>query len=386
MESPSPESEPSRIWRWLGMDARHRRFFLDALWLALILRGGMLVMAYLGARVIAKYTDPLWYLIYNALARWDALNFFIIAREGYVARGPHQAMLAFFPVYPWLLRSLGWLTQNYLTPGLLISGASAVIAGYYLQALVALDHDDATAERALKYFFLFPTAYFLALPYSEALFLALTIAAWYEARRGRWGIAGIAGLLAGLTRLQGLILFPALLLEAWLQRRETPWWRMLAVLLIPCGFLIYLGINDWVTGNPLAFTVMQKQYWGNQMVPPWQPLMASLDYLFTGKPTPQGTSVEVVRLVSFGLTCLSLLLGLKRIRWTYQLYAWAQLGMVMLSSWLMSLPRYLLCLFPLFMIYATLSRNEAFHYRLMLISTMLMSMWAFVYATGYWAY
>lgn len=370
----------------LGMDARHRRYFLDALWLALTLRGMLLIFAYIAGRIIEKSADPIWYLVFKALSRWDTLNYYILAEEGYTFSGPHQPLLAFFPVFPWLLRPLGYLTQNYFTPGVLISGCSAVIAGYYLQALVALDYDDETAHRALKYFFLFPTAYFLALPYTESLFLALTLGSWYEARRGRWGIAGVAGLLSSLTRLQGLVLFPALLLEAWMQRRERPWWRMLGVLLVPMGFGIYMLMNWKIAGSPLAFTLVQKSYWSNQMVPPWEPLKSAMDYVLHAKPTEQGTSVEVMRLWTFGLTALSLLLGVRRLRLTYQLYAWAQFTMAMLSSWLMSLPRYVLCLFPLFIIYATQSRNPAFHERLLLISTMLMSMLAFIFCTGHWAY
>ncbi|MEZ0370037.1 MAG: hypothetical protein ACAI44_13200, partial [Candidatus Sericytochromatia bacterium] len=314
----------SRFWSRLGMNARHRRYFLNAFWLALVLRLLLFGIGYLANRTVGKSSLPLDNVLYQAFVRWDANNFFLIAQNDYTAFGDHKYLLVFFPVYPWLLRSLSWVLQNLLNAALLLNLGCAVVAGYYLQCLVALDHDDETAHWALKYFFLFPTAYFLCMPYSEGLFLALTLGSWYEARQGRWGRAGLAGMLASLTRLQGLVLFPALLLEAWLQRKQTSWRRLLGVLLVPLGFGLYLLLNWRVQGQPFAFLDLQKNFFGNHLVPPWQPVLDSLNYLKTGKATVQGTAVEVVRLVSVIWVVGTLLLGIKRIRWTYQLYAWAQ--------------------------------------------------------------
>lgn len=377
-----------KVWNWLGLDRRHQRYFLNALWLALTIRAIFFPLAYYAGRVISKNGDGLWPLFYNVLSRWDTLNYYYLANNGYTPYGDEQKFIVFFPVFPWLLRSLGYIFLNPLTPALLIGLVASVVGGYYLQALVGLDYDDETAHRALKYFFLFPTAYFLAVPYTEALFMALTLGSWYNARIGRWGVAGIAGLLSCLTRLTGLVLFPALLIEAWYQRRQTPWPRMLGVLLVPVGFALYLLLNWKVMGDPLAFTHMQDKYWGNKMVPPWQPLQTAWTYVsgHAGPPTGQGTGVEVARLAAFVVTFVSLLLGIRRMRLSYQFYAWAQFAMVMLSSWLMSLPRYVLCLFPLYIIYATQSRSEEFHFRLTMASTLAMGAFAFLFFTGYWAF
>ncbi len=386
--SPPPTKPLGPIWRWFGMNEQQRGFFLNSLYLAMVIRVVLLILAYYAGRTVFKNTEPLWPMMYQVLSRWDTINYYSIASEGYVNFGDNQKLIVFFPVLPWLLRSFGYLAGNPLAPGLILSFFSSVIAGYYLQCLTLLDHDEETAHWALKYFFLFPTAYFLCVPYNEALFLALTLGSWYSARQGRWGIAGIAGLLSCLTRIQGLVLFPALLLEAWLQRRERPWQKMLGVLLVPIGFLIYLGLNWYIHKDPFAFTDMQQKYWGNHMVPPWEPVINGFKYLlgYAGPTTEQGTNVDIARLVAFFATTITLLLGIRRIRLSYQLYAWAQFMMVMLSSWLMSLPRYVICLFPMFIIYATLSRNPEFHFRLSTVFSLFLGGLGFLFAAGYWAF
>lgn len=385
----APVAKPlGRVWRWLGMDAQQRRFLLNSFYLALVIRLLLMILAYYSGRTVFKNTDDLWPMIYQVLSRWDTINYYTLASDGYVAYGNNQKLIVFFPVLPWLLRSLSYIAGNPLVPGLIISFVSSVVAGYYLQCLTLLDHDEETAHWALKYFFLFPTAYFLCVPYNEALFLALTLGSWYSARKGHWGIAGVAGLLTSLTRIQGLVLFPALLLEAWLQRRERPWWQMLPVLLVPVGFVLYMGLNWYVLGDPLAFTDMQQRHWGNHMVPPWEPVVNAFKYLlgYAGPTTEQGTNVDIARLVAFFFTIVTLLLGIRRIRLSYQLYAWAQFLMVMLSSWLMSLPRYIICLFPIYIIYASLSRNSEFHFRLSTAFTLMLGGLSFLFAAGYWAF
>jgi Gpi18-like mannosyltransferase len=69
--------------------------------------------------------------------------------------------------------------------------------------------------------FIFPTAFFLHIPYTESTFLALTVGCFLAARKRKWLLAGILGGLACLTRINGLILCFAILFEVWNERRET---------------------------------------------------------------------------------------------------------------------------------------------------------------------
>ena len=62
---------------------------------------------------------------------------------------------------------------------------------------------EAGARRAVLYLAVFPTSLYLGAVYSESLFLALALATFVLAERGRLGLAGVAVGLALLTRAQG---------------------------------------------------------------------------------------------------------------------------------------------------------------------------------------
>ena len=68
--------------------------------------------------------------------------------------------------------------------------------------------------RAAWFLLIFPTAYFLHIGYTEALFMALVLGSFLAARTERWWLAGLLGGLAALTRVNGLVLMPALPAEA----------------------------------------------------------------------------------------------------------------------------------------------------------------------------
>ena len=66
----------------------------------------------------------------------------------------------------------------------------------------------------------FPTSFFLLAPYSESLFLFLVLFALWAARRGKWELAGLAGIGASATRNIGVLLVLPLLTEAFHRFRE----------------------------------------------------------------------------------------------------------------------------------------------------------------------
>src|SRR2546428_12076071 len=82
-------------------------------------------------------------------------------------------------------------------------------------------HDDGerAAFRAAAFFTVFPTAYFLLVGYTEALFCALAFGSALAARRQRWLAAGMLGGLAAAARLTGLALLAFLLIELYAGRR-----------------------------------------------------------------------------------------------------------------------------------------------------------------------
>src|SRR5215207_3980455 len=190
-----------------------------------------------------------WLAIWN---RWDALHYLDIARLGYVSGGVEARWIVFFPLYPWLVRAASVLLRDELLAAFFVSGVASVAAGLLLYRIARADDEaEEVARGAVFYLLVFPTAYFLHIGYNESLFLALVLGAFLAARaRCRWA-AGLLGGLAAMTRINGVVLLPALAFEAWEEyrgagRRVRAGWLWL--LPVGAGFGVYLLINWWVLG------------------------------------------------------------------------------------------------------------------------------------------
>jgi len=182
-------------------------------WLAtvfLIWRLGLEVGVLLGG----KFLPQKGYLVPSVWANFDGIHYLWIAQNGY---GLYQQ--AFFPLYPWLIRWLAGFIHNYLFSGLAISHLTFFASLYLLYRLLLFDFSEKFVRRVIILLLLFPTSFFFASFYSESLFFFLMIAAFYFARKGKWLVAGIFGALASATRVVGIFLLPALLVEWWEQKK-----------------------------------------------------------------------------------------------------------------------------------------------------------------------
>ncbi len=144
--------------------------------------------------------------------RWDAVHYLNLARRGY--GGLSEGETAFYPLYPFLVgalaRSLG---VGYLLSGLIVSTAAAAAALTCLYRLVELRYGAASARWTVLALTTYPTSFFLVAPFTEALFLALTLGAFLAAYARRWWLAGVFGALSSLTHGPGVLTSAAL---AWI--------------------------------------------------------------------------------------------------------------------------------------------------------------------------
>ncbi len=243
-------------------------------------RLAVFAVAVVGAYVAYNHGDAVYgaarELFITPWTRKDAGWFVHIAREGY---GQGTGRAAFFPLYPMLVRVASVLTLgSYWVAGMLVSLASYAGAMVLLFRLAALETDRRIAARTVVLISVFPTAFVFSAVYSESLFMLLTVAAFYWARRRRWVLACVAGFLATLTRSSGLILVVPLLLifadqQGWMSRRprlsSPDDARVAWVLLVPAGLLAYMAYL-WVKfGNATLFMDVQHTYWRRALNWPW---------------------------------------------------------------------------------------------------------------------
>lgn len=383
----APQAIKTRLPKLLP---EQRQYLIRAVVLAIVIRLAFVGLAYLVDRIIMQHTHPAWdKMLWDTYRHWDAHHYQQLADLGYRNTPEDKYLLVFFPLLPFLIKTLNMFIGHYLFSGLIISFVATVALGFFLQDLLRLEgYDQDFIWRSFLFCSFFPTAVYAMFPYTEALFLALVLMAFWFGRQARWSWAAICGALACATRSTGIWLLPALLLEAWLLDRQRIW-RAGWLLLIPSGLLVYLYFNWQVLGDPLAFVALQREHWNQHPVSPWGQLMFVWERLQNETNLKTRFTYYELRLWSMLFGTGLLLLGLRklnRLRWSWQVYAWGSWLMFMSVLEAMSIPRYFYVLFPLYVVLAQLTRNPLAFQATLGASTILMSIWFILYTTGQGGY
>jgi Gpi18-like mannosyltransferase len=328
-----------------------------------------------------------WLAIWN---RWDAPHYLDLARMGYVSGGVEARWIVFYPLYPWLVRAVAFVVRDDMLAAFVVSGVASVAAGLLLYRLARADGEPEEVARASVFYLLvFPTAYFLHIGYTESLFLALSLGAFLAARARSWRVAGLLGGLAAMTRINGVVLLPALAFEAWDEyrgegRRVRPEWLWL--LLPGAGFAAYLLINWWVLGDPRAFLQVQGEHWYKSPTWPWLGIKRSWDAVWARAPSDAqmvGWQEFFFVLLGLGLTAWAWL----RLRASYAVWMTCNWLLWTSTKFVLSVPRYTLVLFPAYILLARLRVSRpAWGAAVAVWSLLMLALFAARFSQGYWAF
>ncbi len=88
--------------------------------------------------------------------QWDFGYYQKIAEFGYSGE---DGSIAFYPLFPWLIRLVASISGSYLAAALIISGIACVVAAILLRRLVQLDYPASVAMRSVWFFLIFPTGW-----------------------------------------------------------------------------------------------------------------------------------------------------------------------------------------------------------------------------------
>ena len=336
-----------------------------------------------GVQAVASFNPAhrSWLEIWN---NWDTLHYLGLAEHGYVAAGDSRVSLVFFPLYPWLIRLTAFFARDYMAAALIVSGFASVVAALLFRHLARCDESEEISRNAVWFLFIFPTSFFLHICYTESLFLALTLGCFLAARKERWALAGLLGAGACLTRVNGLLLFPALAMEVglqyWQTRRINLRWLWLG--LVPFGFLGYLWLNHEVTGDFFAFTKIMHEHWYKTFAPPWVGIRDV--YLRTlGMNVNEGLN----ELIGVVLVSVCTVWSWVRLRPSYSV--WITLNWLLITStaYVLSVPRYTLSLFPVFILFSILCTKRSFWFAILTTWSLLyLALYAGRFAQGLWAF
>jgi len=186
-------------------------------------------------------------------ATWDAQHYLFLAQHDYIAG---HVSSAFWPLWPLIIRAASRLTTApELGSALVLANLLAILAAVGLWRLIVARSDRQTAGWTVLLLLVFPSAFFLGLPYSEALFLALSVGFFLALDGGRYGWATGAAIALPLARPVGvLILLPlAVYLRKAEMRSALARPTRACLLLAPlAGAAAYFGFHLVATGQPLG--------------------------------------------------------------------------------------------------------------------------------------
>jgi len=321
--------------------------------------------------------------------RWDAVNYLKIAQNGYTGHGEDRFLIVFFPLFPALTSLFQIVLRDYVISAFFVSGVASLALGLIFRELVRLDYSEKIAQFSVLFLFIFPTSYFLHIPYTESLFLALCVGCFLAARKKRWLLVGILGGLACLTRINGLILIFALVFEIWDEYRETKVFnkKWLFLLLIPSGFGIYLLINYFVAGNPVMFLVHQREHWFRYFRFPWEGIRETAKKIVYSKPGDaqmHGVQEFLFVLIGFSAIVYGWIRGLRKSYLAWMLGNWL---LFVSTSFVLSVPRYTLVLFPLFILMSLAAvRNWWLNVLFTIWSILFLAIFSMQFVRGWWAF
>jgi hypothetical protein len=352
-----------------------------------------------GLHYTMSFSDNIWLDVW---ARWDSEHYISIAQYGYEAG---TDAVAFFPLYPLLMALVAPLVGgDEVLAGVLLSSVASFTALFYLFKLADWEFGRPSAKRALLYMAIYPLAFYMLAIYTESLFLTLSIAAFYYARQGKWGVVIPLAFFSGLTRPTGVLLLFPLAYEVWRQSgvrlldvlgllRRVNWWGVIAAGAAPFAWVLWAVYLGFITNDPfIAFHSTDQPPWWRSSTPPWETLATSFEQLGRGDLSP------VIRAVATqDLLFAILLIETAIVSWfvlprAYAIYctasAWMLLSFTVHNSAapMLSIPRYTLAIFPIFFLLAKLGANEKWDRVIVIVSATLLGIYTAMFATWYWVF
>jgi hypothetical protein len=324
----------------------------------------------------------------ETFAAWDSGWYFDIAQRGYYWSPSTQSSIAFFPLYPMLMRALAWPfgggDRALWIAGVALSYACLFLGLAVLHRLTTrtFGGDRETARRTVLYVAVFPFAYFFTQVYTESLFLLTSVSAVAAAVASRWGWAGLFGALASLTRPNGiLIAVPlGLLALAGRPRLAELMRRAAALALVPLGFGAFCAFAFRLTGDPLGWLRAQAQWGYTVGNRPWIELMRLLDgleqlglygYFFADPLAPYYFIHGMVALAFVAVTPSVF----TRVGFALGAYVAVSLYVPLTGNALEGIGRYAATLFPVFMLLGTITSRRV-HEAILIGSALVLSLLA----------
>ncbi len=331
-----------------------------------------------------RHWGPSFFLL-GPWQRWDTNWYLQIAHFGYsVGNGTTN----YPPLYPLSVGVLGRvLLDQYMLAAQVISNLAYIFALVYMYRLTNLLFNVENARRSILFLATFPTAFFLVASYTESLYLALVLAAFYYGEKQRWLLVALLVGLASITRLQGAILMLPLA-YMYMQQRGFNWRKIdrngLALAFAPSTIALYMLYVYLILGD-YNFNNHLQVVWHIKFALPWESFFGGMFGFFDPTQTRNlfYNAVDFILLVVF--ICLTIIWAQKKLPMAYLLYSILSLAVFLTREgtdgffW-MSMNRYLLTIFPAFILAGQIAPRS-----LLKFGAGMQAIWATLFIFWMWA-
>jgi len=373
-----------------------RASWLTPVSLLLVNRLGVWLIAFLGLALLsgppkmAGNAIP-GNLFLDGWTRWDAQWYAHIARDGHTNSSldaSSQTDTGHFPLYPWTVRAVSWLTHDVYVAGILVSNISFVLAGLLLFRLIEAKFGTALARRTIILWSVWPFSYTFSAMYTESLFMLCVAAAFTAGESRRWWLASTFAALAGFTRLVGSVTGVAIAAMYLRAGNEREKWIDKNALWLPLGFAGVIGFAGllWAWfGDPLLFIkVHAAAGWGdfNSFDELKRVFRLWVNTHFGQIASGNVPLVHTLHILSMALAAVLCIIGLWRlpIAWSVWLiltvaisyYRWGCFGRHFSTCW------------PAFVVAAMLLKSKPAYDTAIYLCVILLAVLTIMFTQGYW--
>jgi hypothetical protein len=361
-------------------------------------KAGLIVAALLASQLIAfnwqlYEVNLVWPLenlpdLFRPFNTWDTQHYLLLSQRGYATNPMSDA---FYPLYPMVIRLLTPVFLGHeLIAAWVIANVTSLAIPVYMYKLCALFYSREQAFRATIVLLAFPTAFFLSAAYTEAIYLALCLPAFYYLFRGERWKASLLCFLLPLVRAQALLLIlpiAVMFLQAALAKGDKGGWRYalstyaLPALATVLGVVAYLAFCRWQLGSFTAGFDAQRLFIANNSLGN----LFALDQWFVRNFvditfSTHGYTTSLVDRAFFVLSLPLLIGAVVTQNKALAVYALVTVLVPALAGNFMSFTRFLLLAFPLFIFIGTFRHGE----RVAAAMLPLQVLFYLMHTGGYW--
>jgi Gpi18-like mannosyltransferase len=258
----------------------------------------------------------------------------------------------------------------------------------FLYKLVRLDYSAKIGWITIALLLFFPTSFYLGAVYTESLFLLLSVGTFYFARQEKWWIAALFGILACTTRVFGVLLLPALLIDIFIYKKLFKKWY--PILLIPTGLLIYMIYLFFSVGDPFAFYNLQSiigehRQKGIVLFP--QVIYRYLNILIHYQKIDIFLATFLLEFITTLIFfVVPILAYFKKVRLSYIFYSLISLLVPTVQGSFSSGSRYVLVIFPVFIMMALffVKWPRIIQVLMFIVLSILLMFFSILFLRGYW--